>query len=77
MTMSASELRANIYQLLDQVLETGVPLEIERKGRRLRIVADNFPSKLARLTPHPKFVRGDPEDLVELGWSGQWSPDPA
>jgi len=37
MVMSASELRANIYQLLDQVLETGVPLEIKRQGRRLRM----------------------------------------
>lgn len=32
MVMSSSELRANIYQLLDQVLETGVPPEIERQG---------------------------------------------
>ena len=32
--------RQNIYQLLDQVLDTGVPLEIERKGRKLRIVPE-------------------------------------
>jgi len=36
--MTASKLRQNIYRALDEVIETGVPLEIERKGKRLRIV---------------------------------------
>jgi hypothetical protein len=38
--LTASKLRANIYRVLDQVLETGVPVEIERHGRRLRIIAE-------------------------------------
>lgn len=76
MSISSSELRANIYRLLDQVLETGVPLEIERKGRLLKIVADEPPSKLARLVPHPGSIRGNPEDLVEIDWSEHWNPDP-
>lgn len=77
MTVSSSELRADIYRLLDQVLETGVPLEVERKGRRLRITAEDSPSKLARLVPHPEFMRGDPEELVETEWPGHWNPEPA
>ncbi|MGQ0623134.1 MAG: type II toxin-antitoxin system Phd/YefM family antitoxin [Sporichthyaceae bacterium] len=76
MAVSPSELRANIYRLLDEVLETGVPLEVERKGRRLRIVAEEPVSKLDRLVPHPDFVIGDPDDLVEMDWSGYWNPDP-
>jgi hypothetical protein len=76
MAVNPSELRANLYRLLDEVLETGVPLEIERNGRRLRIVADALPSKLDRLEPHPGFVVGDPDDLVEMDWSGYWNPDP-
>lgn len=75
-TVNPSELRANLYRLLDEVLETGVPLEIERKGRRLRIVADSPPSKLDRLVPHPGTVIGDPEDLVAMDWSSYWNPDP-
>lgn len=39
MPLTASKLRENIYRVLDQVLETGEPVEIERNGRRLRIVA--------------------------------------
>lgn len=77
MPVSPSELRTDIYRLLDQVLETGIPLEIDRKGRRLRIVAEDPPSKLARLAPHTGFIRGDPESLVETEWSEHWDPDPA
>lgn len=76
MVVSASELRTNIYRLLDQVLETGVPLEIERKGRTLRIMADEPTSKLARLVPHPGYIIGDPDALVDTDWSGHWDPGP-
>lgn len=76
MTVSPTELRANLYRLLDEVLETGIPLEVERNGRRLRIVADPPTSKLDRLVRHPGTVIGDPEDLVEMDWSGYWNPDP-
>ena len=37
--ITASSLRQNIYTILDEVLETGVPVEIERKGQILRIVS--------------------------------------
>jgi hypothetical protein len=76
MAISPSELRANIYRLLDEVLETGTPLEIERKGRKLRIVRDEPISKLDRLVPHPDYLVGDPEDIVEIDWSIYWNPDP-
>jgi len=72
--VTASELRQNIYKLLDQVLESGVPLEIERNGRRLRVVPDDARSKLDRLVPHPGTIIGDPEDLVHLDWTHEWKP---
>jgi hypothetical protein len=75
MALTASKLRENIYRILDQVLETGVPVEIERSGRILRIVvADGKTSKLDRLEAHPDAVVGDPEDLVHLDWSNEWKP---
>ena len=49
MILTASKLRENVYRVLDHVLETGEPAEIERNGRRLRIVADDRPSRLDRL----------------------------
>lgn len=74
MAISASELRQNVYRLLDEVLRTGTPLEVERGGRRLRIVPVDPPSKVARLTPHPEAFVGDPEDLVHIDWSSEWRP---
>lgn len=76
MDVTASQLRQNIYRLLDQVLETGEPLEIVRKGRRLRLVPDERPSRVAALEPHPGAVTGDPDDLVDLDWSSAWQPGP-
>jgi hypothetical protein len=74
MKITASKLRENIYKILDQVLETGAPVEIERRGRKLRIVpGDALPrGKLACLERRPKVIVGDPETLVHLDWSGEW-----
>ncbi|GAB3739406.1 type II toxin-antitoxin system Phd/YefM family antitoxin [Microlunatus parietis] len=74
MAVSASELRQNVYRLLDEVLDTGMPLEIERGGRRLRIVVADDVSKLSRLVPHPGTINGDPEELVHVDWSAEWRP---
>lgn len=76
MKITASKLRENIYRVLDQVVETGVPVEIERRGRRLKIVPADEPArgKLDRLDPHPDAIVGDPEDLVHLDWSAEWKP---
>lgn len=69
---SVSALRADLYRLLDRVLETGVPLEVNRKGARLRVSAVERTSRLDRLEPHPGFLKGDPESIVHLDWSSEW-----
>jgi len=72
--LTASRLRADVYRVLDEVLDTGVPAEIERRGRVLRIVPADSLQRLARLIPRPGFIKGDPDDLVHLDWSGEWRP---
>jgi hypothetical protein len=74
MIVKATELRKNIYSILDQVLETGEPIQIERNGRVLTIEPDKRPSKLSRLKKR-KVVAGDPQDIVQIDWSGEWSDD--
>ena len=76
MSMTASKLRENIYRVLDQVLQTGEPVEIVRGGRRLRIIPADEPQrgKLERLRPHPKALVGDPQEIVHLDWSDEWHP---
>jgi len=48
MIISTSALRQNLYRLLDQVLETGIPLEIKRKGKLLKIVPPPQNDKLKK-----------------------------
>jgi prevent-host-death family protein len=71
MKVTASTLRQNIYKLLDQVLETGSPIEIERKGKKLKIVPVKPEGKLAHLDG-PDIMKCDPEDLVHIDWSSEW-----
>jgi hypothetical protein len=73
MTLKASTLRENIYRILDEVIETGVPVEIERRGKILKIVPGEPKSKLANLQERP-YLLTDPEELVHLDWSDEWRP---
>jgi hypothetical protein len=73
MPVKPSQLRENIYRILDQVLDTGIPVEIERHGKLLRIVPVEARSKLDNLKPRP-YLLSDPEDLIHLDWSGEWQP---
>ena len=70
--MTASKLRQDIYRILDRVLETGEPVIVERNGRRIRITADEAPSRLDSLVRRPDVVVGDSEDFVHLDWSDEW-----
>ena len=72
MKTTATQLRQNIYALLDQTIETGEPIEIERNGHLIRIVAAEPPSKLARLKKHNDVV-GDIDDLIHMDWYNEWS----
>jgi hypothetical protein len=58
MPLTVSKFRENIYRILDQVLETGVPVEIERHGKLLKIIPTNTPEKLDNLVDRLDFLRG-------------------
>ena len=75
MKYSATELRKNIYSVLDSVLDTGNPVEIVRHGKSLRLVAGDSVSRLDRLEPHETVI-GSPEGLEDIHWDGSWTgPD--
>ncbi len=74
MSVTASDLRSNIYKILDEVLETGKPLQIKRKGELLEVAPVGRPGKIKKLIKHDCLV-GDPESIVHLDWSGEWKND--
>ena len=73
MVISSTKLRENIYKILDEVLKTGEPIEVRRKGRSLRIVPEPPASRVAMLRRRPT-IKGDAGDLVHMDWSGEWKP---
>ena len=74
--ITASKLRANIYRMLDEVLETGQPLEIERNGKTLVIAPKEEQSIWDRLPRREGAIVGDPDELIHIDWSSEWNPDP-
>lgn len=77
MKLTATELRKQLYRVLERIAETGEPVEVVLEGRTFRIVSDDRPPvtfSLARLTPHPEAFAGDLDDIVHMDWSGEWRP---
>ena len=73
MALTASKLRENIYRIIDQVIETGVPVVVRRKGKTVRIVPGEPVSRIGRLEPR-EYLLEDPESIVHLDWSVEWRP---
>lgn len=63
--LTLTTLRHRLFEVADRVLETGVPVAIERRGKTLLLTPQTAASKLARLKPR-KLVRGASESLVEV-----------
>lgn len=69
-----SKKQDDINKLLDSVAKTGIPAELERKGKRLVVVPVEKKRDLDKLEKHPEFITGDPDDLVQVDWSVEWEP---
>ncbi len=72
MRITASKLRENIYRILDEAIDTGMPVEVIRKGNIVRIVPEKRASKLGRLKKRTGFA-GDPDDIIGMDWSKDWT----
>lgn len=76
-SMTTTELRAQIYRVIDEVLETGQPRRI-RRGDQAVIIAPETPPRrldLARL-PRRTAIACTPDELVAQGFTDTWRPDP-
>ena len=74
MKVSATKLRQNLYRILDEVLEKGIPIEIERKGEILKIIPEKHVSKLDKLQPHDVII-GNPESIINSNWTKYWKEE--
>lgn len=76
MNISLTELRQRLFQLADQVIETGEPLVVMRRGVRLQLIRDDAQAqtsgRLARLKPQ-RVVIGAALSPYES--PARWNPD--
>lgn len=78
MSITPTQLRADLYNILDKVIETHEPIEISRNGYTLKLVVEEKnakKNKLATLKPHPGTLKGDPDSIVSIDWSSYWQGD--
>ena len=72
MKRTATDLRAHLYEVLDQVARTGEPVEVVRGGVELAIVRRKAaPRRKKAPRTIPGLIIGDPDDLIHVEWP--WS----
>jgi hypothetical protein len=74
-SVTTTELQTNLDPLLIEIVNTGIPLEINYQGKRLRIVPVNSLDKLDNLVSRPEVIVGNPEELVQITWEQEVNLD--
>lgn len=71
MIVTPTQLRENIYKILDDVIETQRPIEISRKGQVVRLIFEQkkHPGKLPNIKAHPEAFCVDPDSFIQVDWS--------
>ena len=64
--LSLTALRAQLYQVVDQVIKSGIPQEIERNGHQLKISLDNLGLHPVQERSHSVLVVDDDPKAVEV-----------
>lgn len=72
--IKATQLRRDIYRILDHVLETGKSQEIERNGQRLVLLPAQPRRDLSKI-PKRKVMNCTFDELVNTSWADAWEPD--
>ena len=84
MKVTTTQFRKDLFQLVERVLQ-GESVEIVHKGRLVRLVPEDEPSKMSRLVPRDT-INGTLEDLtlaqqelddeMRTAWKDKWARQP-
>lgn len=74
-TITVTELRGNIYKLIDEIIDTGIPLEIKKGDKKLRILPVQEKKKLDNLKKRPDVIIGQVTDLPDIHWDKELNLD--
>jgi hypothetical protein len=73
--MTPTELRNDIYRVLDDVLQSGIPQEIIRGSRTLLLVPAGGRRLRLEDLPRREALACTPDELVATSWDQEWSPE--
>lgn len=65
-TITIAQFHGNIDNFLQEVLDTGIPLEISKGDQKLRIVPAAPVDKFTNLVHRPDVINGDSSELPYL-----------
>ena len=84
MKVTSTEFRKNLFEIVERALQ-GEFVEVVHKGRLIRLVPGDTPSKMSRLVQR-NTICGTPEDLergqqeldreMRIAWEDKWAPKP-
>ncbi len=69
--ITPSELRQNLYNLLDQVILTGKPIQIKRGNKVLKITVEPPKTKLDNLKKRD-VLKCAPDEIIYNNWEKEW-----
>ncbi len=72
-TLTATELRSNIYRILDEILDSGRAREVVRKGRKLLIAPAEPRRRRLEGLPRRKVTDCTFDELVATSWEHAWN----
>jgi len=74
--MTLTELRKNIYHVVDDVIRTGKTVKIQRKGKTVFLCTGNRGGKLDRLrnAAGRRALGCRPEEIISMDWEKEWHP---
>ena len=70
-TRASTTVQDQLFQIINQVLQTGTAVEVEHQGRKVRIAAVSSPQSVTeRLAAHPLITQTiDFETSTEWTWN--------
>lgn len=81
-TLTATQLRSNLYRIIDEIFETGKSIEVTKKGRSVLISPvppknkkkkKKYVDKISLIEPRD-ILNCDPKEIVHIDWSKEWKP---
>lgn len=69
--LTITALRQKLFQVADEVLESGIPVAIQRRGRTLLLVAEAAGKPRLAALKRRKLIKGDAANLAETK-VGEW-----